>query len=183
MKKNKKQNKEQIKLVLGEKIREVKTNDKQHFLMFVSMLGFFNVLLLLSVWFVLAKLNNWYYWIVCFTLLAVCLWLSFRTYRDVKSFNKFELYDNAISLNSIWINFNVELNDIYEMNVKETVLDKMFKLNTKSLEIKISKHKMKKFVVHFIEEDAVKLKQEITMLIDRYAVFQENNVNKKTSEN
>lgn len=184
MKKSKKQKKEQIKLVLGKKIRDVKTNDRQHFLMFVSMLVFFNLLLVLSVWFVLTKLNSWYYWLICFTLLALCFWLSFRTYRETKNYNKFVLYDNAISLNSIWINFDVELKDIYEMNVKETRLDKIFKINTKSLEIKIMKHKMKKFVVHFIEEDVIKLKQEITMLIDRYSEVQEKvKINEKTSEN
>ena len=54
------------------------------------------------------------------------------------------------------------------MQVKETFWDRIFKLNTKSLEVKIMGQKRKRFIVHFVEEDAVKLKQEITMLIDRY---------------
>lgn len=168
LKRNKKQKKEQSKFVLGNKIRDVKINDRQHFLMFVSMLVFFNVIFTISVWFVLLNLNDWYYWIACILLLALSFWLSFRTYRDTKVFNKCELYDNAISLNSIWLNMNIDFKDIYEMKVKESGLDKIFRINTKSLEIKLLNHKMKKVVVHFIEEDAVKLKQEITMLIDRY---------------
>jgi hypothetical protein len=43
----------------------------------------------------------------------------------------------------------------------------MFKLNTKSLELHMMGIRRKKFTIHFIEENAVKLKQEITMLIDK----------------
>ena len=184
MKKSKKQKKVKSKFVLGTKIRDVKINEKQHFLMFVSMLVFFNLMLLLSVWFVLIKLNNWYYWVICCTLLLLSFWLSFRTYRDIKSFNRCELFDNAISINSIWNNLNIPFKDIREMKVKVSVLDKLFKLNTKSLEVKILHHKIKKVVIHFIEEDAVKLKQEITMLIDIQTQKQEEfKVEEKTSEN
>ena len=52
MKKNKKQIVEEKPLVLGEKIRDVKINEKQHFLLFVSMLILFNILLTASIWFV-----------------------------------------------------------------------------------------------------------------------------------
>ena len=43
----------------------------------------------------------------------------------------------------------------------------MFKLNTRSLELRMIGIRRKKFTLHFIEENAVKLKQEITMLIDK----------------
>ena len=167
MKKKKKQ-KEIPELVLGRKIRDVKINEKQHFLLFVSILVLFNLLLLMSVWFVLLRLNEWYYWAICMTICGVSFLLSFKTYRETKVFHKCEIYENAISMNSIWFNLNVELKDICEMKVRESRLDKIFKLGTKSLDVKILGHKRKKFVIHFIEEDAVKLKQEITMLIDRY---------------
>lgn len=168
MKKKKKQKDIVPELVLVGKIRDVKINEKQHFLLFVSILIFFNLLLLMSVWFVLIRLNEWYYWAICVALLALSFYLSFKTYRETKIFHKCELYENAISINSIWFNLNVELKDICEMQVKESRLDKIFKLGTKSLEVKILNRKRKKFIIHFIEEDAVKLKQEITMLIDRY---------------
>lgn len=168
MKKEKKQKKKVPELVLGEKIRDVKINEKEHFLLFVSMLIFFNLLLIMSVWFVLLRLNEWYYWIICIFILSLALYLSFKEYRNTKVFHKCELYDNAIVMNSIWFNLKVELKDIYEMEVKESRLDKIFKLNTKSLQVKILGHKRKNFIIHFIEEDAIKLKQEITMLIDNY---------------
>ena len=57
----------------------------------------------------------------------------------------------------------------------------MFKLKTKSLEVKIVGFKRKKVTIHFIEEDAVKLKQEITMLIER-DMDNSNENTKKTSE-
>lgn len=168
MKKEKKQKSVEDKFVLGKKIRDISLNERQHFLLFVSMLIFFNILLIFSVWFVLLKLNNqWYYWAICFGILLLCFWLSFKSYIDTKSFNKCALYDNALSVNSIWMNLTINLKDIYAMNVKETRLDKAFKLNTKSLEIKILNNRRKKFTIHFIEENAVKLKQEITMLIDK----------------
>ena len=167
----KKENKQKIDVEdfqLGKKIRDIKTNEKQHFLLFVSVLLFFNLLLLVSVWFVLIYLNRWYNWVVCIGVLATMFSLSFKAYRDVKSFHKCELYDNAIVVKSIWFEIKVELKDIFEMNVKESRLDKLFKLNTKSLEVKILGRRRKKFTLHFIEENAVKLKQEITMMIDRY---------------
>lgn len=162
----KKKKKEEIaELVLGEKIKDVKINERQHFLLFVSMLVLFNVLLVLSTWFVLMNLKNWYNWLICFVILGLSFWLSLKTYREIKHFHKCELYDNAIVINSIWFNIKVDLKTIYEMNVKESILDKMFKLNTKSLEVKMLGQRRKKFTIHFIEENAVKLKQKITSLI------------------
>jgi hypothetical protein len=55
-------------------------------------------------------------------------------------------------------------------------------LETKSLEVKILNRRRKKFTIHFIEENAVKLKQEITMMIDKYSVQQEKINKEKTSE-
>ena len=75
------------------------------------------------------------------------------------------ILNNAIVINSIWFNIKVDLKTIYEMNVKESFLDKIFKLNTKSLEVKMFSQRRKKFTIHFIEENVVKLKQEITNLI------------------
>ena len=168
MKKEKKQKKSHYKeVVLGNKIRDVKINERQHFLLFIATLIFFNLLLIISVWFVLSYLNNWYNWIICFAIIGLCFWLSLKTYRDIKSFHKCELYDNAISINSIWFNFKVAFKDICEINVKESVLDKILKLKTKSLEVKIMDNKRTKFTIHFVEENALKLKHEITMLIDK----------------
>ena len=168
MKKEKKQKIDVEDFPLGKKVRDVKINEKQHFLMFVSVLIFFNLLMLVSVWFVLIYLNRWYNWVICIAIVAVLFLLSFKSYRDIKSFHKCELYDNALVIKSIWFEIKVELKDIYEMNVKETRLDKIFNLGTKSLEVKILGRSRKKFTIHFIEENAVKLKQEITMMIDRY---------------
>lgn len=161
--------------VLGEKIRDVKINQKQHFLLFISMILFFNLLLMFSVGFVLIYLNRWYNWIICFALLFASFYLSFKEYRDAKTFHNCELYDNAVVINSIWFNIKVELKDIYEMRVKTSVLDKIFKINTKSLEVKILNRRRKKFTIHFIEENAVKLKQEIIQLIEKYTEKQNQN--------
>lgn len=163
MKKSKKKIPE---LVLGEKIRDVNINQKQHFLLFVSMIIFFNLLLLFSVGFVLLFLNTWYNWVICFAIIFICWALSFKTYRDIKSFHKCELYDNALVINSIWFNLKVDLKDICEIKVKTSILDKIFKIDTKSLEIHIIAHKRKRFTLHFIEEDAEKLKWEILKTAD-----------------
>ncbi len=182
MKNKRKEKKHQeVEVVLGEKIRDVKLNERQHFLLFVAMIIFFNTLMLASVWFVLIYLNMWYNWVICIALLCMTFALSFKVYVNTKTFNKCELYDNAVMINSIWLNYKVEFKDIYEMNVKESILDKIFKINTKSLEIKLMNHRRHKFTIHFIEESAVQLKQEITILIDRYENQRKNN-NEKTSD-
>lgn len=168
MKKEKKQKVKVEELILGKKIRDVKINERQHFLLFVSMLILFNFLMMFSVGFILIYLEIWYNWVICFAILALSFGLSFKSYRDIKTFHKCELYDNALVINSIWFNFKVELKNIYEMRVKVSVLDKFFKLNTKSLEVKILGSRRKKFTIHFIEENAVNLKQEITSLINKY---------------
>jgi hypothetical protein len=181
MKKEKKAT-ENKDFVLGKKLKSVKMNEKQHFLLFVSMLILFNLILAFSVGFILIYLDFWYNWVICFAFLILSFALSFKYYRDTKIFNKCELYDNALVMNSIWFNFKVEFKYIYEMRVKVSALDKFFKLNTKSLEIKILGHKRKKFTLHFIEENAVNLKHEITILIDKYTERTEQE-NKKTSAN
>lgn len=165
----KKKTKEQ-EIVLGKEIRNVKINEKQHFLLFVSMLLFFNLLMLASVWFLLMFLNSWYNWVICVALLIVVFSMSFKVYRDTKVFHRCKLYDNAIVINSIWFNLIVGLNEICELNVKETFLDKIFKLNTKSLEVKIIGRRRRKFTIHFIEESVVKLKAEILKLIEKNGI-------------
>ncbi len=164
----KKKQKEQVpQFVLGKKIRDVKINERQHFMLFVSLLIFFNALMIASAWFVLLYLTEWYYWVVCVTLVGVCCGLSFKSYLQIKTFHRCSLFDNALEIHSIWINLNIEYKHICEIIVKESILDKIFKLNTKSLELHMIGIKRKKFTLHFIEENAVKLKQEITMLIDK----------------
>ena len=167
MKKDKKKKKQIKEVLLGNKIRDVKMNQREHFLLFVSTLILFNLILLVSVWFVLLHLNNWYNWIICFGIIGLCFGLSLKAYRDIKNFNTCTLYDNAIEVKSIWFDFKVEYKDIREINVKETKLDKMFKLKTKSLEIKVLNCTRTKFTIHFVEENALKLKHEIIMLIDK----------------
>ena len=132
-------------IILGNKIKDVKINQRQHFLLFVSMLIFFNLLLLASVWFLLMHLSRWYTWVFCVVLLCVIFGISFKVYIDAKTFHKCELYDNAIVVNSIWFNLVVGLNEICEMSIKESFLDKAFKINTKSLEVKLINRRRKKF--------------------------------------
>ena len=164
MSKKKKNKKPEV--VLGKKIRDVQINQKQHFLLFCAMLVMFNMMLLFSVGFVLIYLNTWYNWAICFAILFLCWWLSFKAFRDQKDFHKCELYDNALVVNSIWFNIKLDLKEICEIKVKESVLDKMFKIGTKSLEVKIINNKRKKFTIHFIEEDVEKLKWEILKIAD-----------------
>ena len=161
-------------IVVGDKVKEVKINERQHFLMFVSMLIFFNLLLIVSVYFVLYYIDRWYNWVLCFAILGVSAWLSFRTYQKTKVFHRCTIHTNAIVINSIWFNRVIELKNIYELNVKTSFLDKIFKLNTNSLEVKIMNNKRKKFTIHFIEENAVKVKQKIINLIDENAQSESN---------
>jgi len=161
-------------IVVGEKVKDVKINERQHFLLFISMLIFFNALLIVSVYFVLYYIDRWYNWVICFGILALSAWLSFRTFQQTKVFHRCALYKNAIVINSIWFNRVVELKNIYELRVKISILDKIFKLNTNSLEVKIMNNKRKKFTIHFIEENAVRLKQKIIDLIDENAQAESN---------
>ena len=126
----------------------------------------FNLILMFSVGYVLSHLSVWYNWVVCFGLMFLSWGLSFKAYRDVKVFHKCELYNNALVINSIWFNIVVDLKDICEIKVKESMLDKMFNIDTKSLEIRIVANRRKKFTLHFIEEDAEKLKWEILKTIE-----------------
>lgn len=168
MKKEKKQKIKEQEVVLGEKIRDVKINERQHFLLFVAMLILVNFLLVFSVGFVLIYLNRWYNWVICFAIIAICFWLSLISYTKIKNFHKVELYKNAIAINSIWFNYKVDLKDIYEMKAKTSFLDKAFHLQTKSLEVKILGHRRKKFTIHFIEENVINLKMEIMELIEKH---------------
>ncbi len=170
MKRAKKEKKEKVKqpeLVLGEKIKDVKINQKQHFLLFVSMIIFFNLLLICAVGFVLVYIDRWYNWVLCFVLIGLSFGLSFRTYRNIKTFHACTLYDNALVINSIWFEIVVDLKNIYELQVNRSVLDRIFRLETHSLEVKMLNSRRKKFTIHFIEENAVRLKQKIIQQIDK----------------
>lgn len=151
----------------GNKIKDVKINEKQHFLLFISILILFNVILLASTIFVLVFLTKWYNWVLCVIIWITCSWFSFKAYRDEKNYHKCALYENAIVVNSIWFNIVVDLKNIYDIKIKESILDKAFKINTLSMELYLINSKRKKFTIHFIEEDTEKLKAEIFELVNK----------------
>ena len=69
-------------------------------------------------------------------------------------------------MDSVWFNFVADLKKVVELNPKKSILDKMFKLETYSLEVKMVGCKRKKFTIHFIEEDVNKLKEELEIIIE-----------------
>ena len=136
--------KETEEFKLENKIKDVKINQKQHFLLFVSVLLLFNMLLLTSTIFVLVFLTKWYNWVLCILIWATCAWFSFKVFRDTKNYHKCELYDNAIVINSICFNKVVDLTHIYDIKIKESILDKLFKIDTLSMEIYLANEKRNK---------------------------------------
>lgn len=163
----KKQKKKIPEFVIGEKLKDVKVSEKQHFLLFVSLLVFFNLLLYASLVFLLVYLNNIFNWIISGGSVLLCGWLSFKMYRDLKSYHKCEVYNNALVVNSIWLNVVIPLENIYEIKVKKSFLDSLFKMDTYSLEFHIMKQRRTKFTLFFVEEDANLLKDEILKLINQ----------------
>lgn len=160
-KKDKKQEKEAEVFVLGNKVRTVKINQRQHLMFYIAMMVLFNAILVASVAFVLVYLNMWYNWVLCFMVVAVCAYLTFHTYLHEKNFHKCMIHSNAIVVKSIWFNFVADFSKIVLIQPKKSVLDKMFKLNTYSLEVRLTNSKRKKFTIHFIEEDIKKLQLEL----------------------
>ena len=160
-KKDKKQEKEAEVFVLGNKVRTVKINQRQHLMFYIAMMVLFNAILVASVAFVLVYLNMWYNWVLCFMVVAVCAYLTFHTYLHEKKFHKCMIHSNAIVVKSIWFNFVADFSKIVLIKPKKSVLDKMFKLNTYSLEVRLTNSKRKKFTIHFIEEDIKKLQLEL----------------------
>ena len=160
-KKDKKQEKEAEVFVLGNKVRTVKINQRQHLMFYIAMMVLFNAILVASVAFVLVYLNMWYNWVLCFMVVAVCVYLTFHTYLQEKNFHKCMIHSNAIVVKSIWFNFVADFSKIVLVKPKKSILDKMFKLNTYSLEVRMTNSKRKKFTIHFIEEDINKLQSEL----------------------
>ena len=160
-KKDKKQEKEAEVFVLGNKVRTVKINQRQHLMFYIAMMVLFNAILVASVAFVLVYLNMWYNWVLCFMVVAVCAYLTFHTYLQEKNFHKCMIHSNAIVVKSIWFNFVADFSKIVLVKPKKSILDKMFKLNTYSLEVRLTNSKRKKFTIHFIEEDINKLQSEL----------------------
>lgn len=160
-KKDKKQEKEAEVFVLGNKVRTVKINQRQHLMFYIAMMVLFNAILVASVAFVLVYLNMWYNWVLCFMVIGVSAYLTFHTYLHEKNFHKCVIHSNAIVVKSIWFNFVADFSKIVLMKPKKSILDKMFKLNTYSLEVRMTNSKRKKFTIHFIEEDIKKLQLEL----------------------
>ena len=147
---------EQI-VVLKEKVRDVKINQKQHFFLFIAMMVLVNTLLVASVAFVVTYLNMWYNWVLCFAIVGVCAYLTLRSYIHVKNFHKCSIHKNAIVMDSVWFNFVADLKKVVELNPKKSILDKMFKLETYSLEVKMIGCKIKKYtpVSRFLKDGGV----------------------------
>lgn len=166
-KKAKKQEQEEV-FVLGDKIRAIKINQRQHFMFYIAMMVLFNAILIASVAFVLVYLNMWYNWVLCFIIVGICAYLTFNTYVHQKNFHKCDIHENALVINSIWFNIVVDVSKIMEITPKKSILDNMFKLNTYSMEVKMINSKRKKFTIHFIEEDVNQLKTELEQYIEKY---------------
>ena len=165
-KKTKNQNNHEVEdFILREKIRDIKINQRQHFMFYISMMVLFNMILIASVAFVLVYLNMWYNWVLCFIVIGVCVYLTFNTYIHEKNFHKCAIHKNAIVINSIWFNFIADFSKIVLVKPKKSILDKIFKLSTHSLEVRLINSRRKKFTIHFIEEDINKLKLELEQFV------------------
>lgn len=166
MKKQKKK-KQIVDFVVGDKIRDVKVSEKQHFLLFVTILILCNIMLVASTMFLLIYLRNVVNCIIAIVAMVLCGWYSFKIYRKMKSYHKCAIYQNALVVNSIWMNIVIDLKNIYDIKIKKSLLDNLFITNTYSMEFYITNQKRRKFTLFFVEEDAQALKNEILELISQ----------------
>ena len=148
----------------SKKIKDVKINERQHFFLFFTMLIVFNIIMISASITLLVMLKEWYLWLLVTVVLAVVLWVSYRTYRDRQSFHRCELHERYLVVNSIWFDTLVDLSQVFDVKVKKSWLDKLCKINTLSLEIYMKSSTRSKFTLHFVEEDAEALKDEIMKL-------------------
>ena len=148
-------------LVPGKLIKEITIDEHQHLFWLAVLLILSNILLLFAVIYLVIQFMKWYIWLIDICVLVYCIVQSVRTYKNSSKIRVYLLYNNCLVVKSLLYDTAIDLSQVFEVKPKRTLMDKLAKKDTGSIEIFIKSKSRDKIILRYINEDIDKLCQQI----------------------
>lgn len=165
----------------SKKIKEIQVNQRFHRRVLGIWLIIFGVLLVCALSFVIATVRTWYIIIVAVCLLVFCTWRGIVTYKKSKDCHKYIIYEDKLTINSVWYDYNLKIAEIFMAEPITTIFDKVFKRKSSTIVIYSKESVSRKIFMTYISEDTTKLCEQI-MKLSVKARRQETRENKENEE-
>lgn len=173
--------------IFGKKIRMIEINHKLHLTVLLILLILANIMLILSLIYFCVCMRIWFAPVLSGVMLSFCVLKSVKTYLGSKKLDrghKYTIYENGLSLKSIWYDQRILYSNILMVEAYETFWDRIFK--TKTLVIYVKAYKKNKILLPYICEDINNLSEEILSRViasrEKHFTSSKSEVKKKKSE-
>lgn len=148
----------------SKRIKEVQVNQSFHRRVLGIWLIIFGVLLLGALSFLIATIRTWYVIIVAVCLLVFCVWRGIETFKKSKNCHKYVIYEDKLTVNSVWYDYELKLSEIFMVEPIITIFDKILKKKSSTIVIYSKESVSKKIFMTYIAEDTSKLCEQIMKL-------------------
>lgn len=153
------------KFEIGNKIREIKVDNKQNSTILGVCLLIFNLFFIASAILLAYWINFWIIWVLDVLIVLFCVSRSIYTFIYSKKKHSYAIYENCLILNTVWYdNAIMDFNSINRIKMKVGFVDKWFRRGTHTLTIYLNDEIQTKINLYFIKEDPKTLIDEITNL-------------------
>ena len=169
---------------IGKFIKEIEIDEHQHLFWLSVLLILANIVLLVSIVYLVVKFMKWYIWLIDICILVFCILQSIRTYKNSKKMRVYAIHENCLIIKSLMYDTVIELSNIFDVKPKRTLYDIFDKKGVRSLELLIKSKSRDKIILRFINEDVYKLAQEILDLANKARVDKKlSNINIEKNNN
>ncbi len=169
---------------IGKFIKEIEIDEHQHLFWLSVLLILANIVLLISIVYLVVKFMKWYIWLIDICILVFCILQSIRTYKNSKKMRVYAIHENCLIIKSLMYDTVIELSNIFDVKPKRTLYDIFAKKGVRSLELLIKSKSRDKIILRFINEDVYKLAQEILDLANKARVDKKlSNINIEKNNN
>ena len=143
------------------KDRRIEIDYFGHNFLLDMLIVFFNLLLWVSIGFLIYCLNRWYIWVIGAVCIVACLAYSLYTILTTKKYFYYELKEDVIKVQTEFCSFEVAYKDIYKITPGSSMMDKIRRKKDQTITIYTNLKYYNKFSLYFVKENILDLTNEI----------------------
>lgn len=152
----------------GKKIKDIQINHDAYRNSTTVFLFLFNILLFVAVVYLNLNVNTWYISIIIGVILAYSWWRSIVTFLKLKDSQKYELFENSLKITTLSMSYEIDLSKVFIVEKRKSLMDKLFRAGSQTIVIYKKEKGVHKYYLHYVEEDAQSLCNEIMNLAVKF---------------
>lgn len=148
-----------MEAIAKDKIRDIEVNFAPHTLKLTISILFFNLVTLISVFYLVFHLNHWIVWIIDIVILVLVTTLSYTSFIKASKWRKYTLHENCLVMDTMFMHAEIDLSRLNKIKPMRTLFDVLFRRPATSLYIKLNDGTS--YDVTYVNEDLDKLTDEL----------------------